>query len=158
LRRTVKGELITTKDKKYAFNTNILIDGHLHSNCTYETVQSLRVTANTSTSDLYPPSTTSSATLPLTIENGPPGVNKNYLLTSILQPHASFLGNYPHGVRMRHIQGLLMKIENISLDRCIGRRNINVIESGSVCFRDLWGNYSKCIPFSFEEGQEKVTI
>jgi len=51
-----------------------------------------------------------------------------------------------------------MRVNSISLNRCIGRKNINIIESGKVCCRDLWGNNSNKIPFQFKEGEEQLTV
>ena len=94
----------------------------------------------------------------MTIESGPPGVNRNYLLTNILEPNGSFLGNYPHGLRMRQIHGLLVQVTELKLRRCLSRKNINYVKSGSIGFKDSWGCFSQKLPFAFGEHDEELTI
>lgn len=94
----------------------------------------------------------------MTIEHGPPGVNKNYTIASILGPNGSFLANYPQGLRLRHLHNLVMSVSSIKLRRCVHRKNINYIVEGVIYFRDIWGNASEAYPFKFGPEDEEVTV
>jgi hypothetical protein len=91
----------------------------------------------------------SSHILPLTIEQCPPGVNRNYSISSLLLSSGSFLGNYPQGLMMRHLHGKVINVRSFKLKRCVNRKNVNYIEKGSIIFKDVWGHNSKKYQFEF---------
>jgi hypothetical protein len=135
----------------------VVIVSQLYSNSQHLTTPALRVRAEIDSSVLEKPST-SSQVLPLTIEHGPPGVNRNYLLSSVLEPNSAFLGNYPHGLRLRHIHNLLLQPTSLTVKRCSSRKNINYVKSGFIGLSDSWGCYSVPISFEFKDGQDELTV
>lgn len=86
--------------------------------------------------------------------NGPPGINKNYSISSILLPKSRFLGNYPHGFSLSHLQNKLIRPKTFQLKRSITQKNINYITGGSIYLVDIWGRKSQEFTFDFEENAE----
>jgi hypothetical protein len=79
----------------------------------------------------------------LKVLNGPPGINKNYLISSILLPKSKFLANYPHGFSLSHLHNKLIRPTTIQFKRSISQKNINYITGGSIHLIDIWGRKSQ---------------
>lgn len=146
--RSIQGELISESvdEKSYLPGTIVVIRSKLYSNSTLMGVPALKIIMNTEAS-LFGQSAGPAKTLPLTIEQCPPGVNKNYSISSLLISNSSFLGNYPQGIMMRHLHNLVMNVRSFKLRRCVNRKNVNYIERGWIIFKDVWGHDSEKFHF-----------
>jgi hypothetical protein len=95
---------------------------------------------------------------PLLIENGPPGCNTNYSISSILHPKGSFLANYPHEITLRHLHNKKINPTSITLHRAVHRKNVNIIKEGAIYFQDEENRTSKQYVFIFGEKQTELEI